>query len=106
MSGMPRYNCDENFRRIKRQKTLKFVVVEGVDDVPIYESVLSYLSKDGVEYDVIHSEGKKNIKKFHDENPSLKNCIYIADKDFDDTRLPMDNVVFLNRYSIENYFFL
>jgi len=105
MSGMPKYNFEENFRRIKRQKKLKFVVVEGVDDVPIYESILSYFIQDEIDYDIIHSEGKKNIKTFHQENPNLENCFYIVDKDFDDTRLPMNNVVFLNRYSIENFFF-
>lgn len=35
MAGIPTYDIEENLRRIDMQRSLKFIVVEGSDDVPI-----------------------------------------------------------------------
>ncbi|MGI2157200.1 DUF4435 domain-containing protein [Shewanella baltica] len=103
MSAFPVYTPDENVLRIRMESEIKFVVVEGVDDVPIYESViLSILPGEGLDnWDVIHVGGKSNIKELIVECNS-NNFICIADKDFDG-KLSSEKVVSLNRYSIENY---
>ncbi|MFQ2284528.1 DUF4435 domain-containing protein [Aeromonas dhakensis] len=104
MSNIPTYNADENLRRIKMQRQLKFIVVEGSDDLPIYESCIqSLLKTDSPEYDVIFAGGKGKIKDFAISN-ACKNAMFIIDKDFNDLELDDERIISLNRYSIENYF--
>lgn len=103
MSSIPTYNIDENFRRISRQKGLAFIVVEGIDDVPIYESCLSYMLPDDAPYDVIHSGGKTAIRDFILNNKNT-NTIFIIDRDFNDIGITDSRIVSLDRYSVENYF--
>ncbi|MGJ8682853.1 DUF4435 domain-containing protein [Paraglaciecola sp.] len=102
MSSIRKYTPEENFRRIKRQKLLSFVVVEGSDDVPIYDSFLSIALADA-DFDVIHSGGKGPIRDFLREFET-NNSIFIVDKDFNDMGIEDDRLVGLSRYSIENYF--
>lgn len=102
MATIKTYSADENMRRLKMQKKLKFVVVEGSDDVPIYESCLMAASNNQ-DFDVIFSGGKKAIRDFLASNKS-HNAIFILDKDFDDISITDDRAIMLNRYSIENYF--
>ena len=40
MSSIPIYTPSENITRVEMEHAIKFVVVEGSDDVPTYESVL------------------------------------------------------------------
>jgi hypothetical protein len=102
MSSLPTYTPEENLRRIKIQK-IKFVVVEGIDDVPIYESFISSIEQSTDEFDVIFAGGKINIRNYI-KNHNPKNAIFIIDKDFNDIEIESDKLVSLNRYSIENYF--
>lgn len=104
MSSLPTYTPSENITRIEMEHAIKFVVVEGSDDIPTYESVLnSYSEKtNSLNWDVVHVGGKTNIKKLVEE-VSSNNYICIADKDFDPV-LNYDNLVTLNRYSIENFY--
>lgn len=103
MPSIPTYNIEENFRRISRQKRLSFVVVEGIDDVPIYESCLASALPDTAQYDVMYSGGKTAIRDYLLSKKSL-NAVFIIDRDFDDLGVTDPRVVSLERYSIENYF--
>ncbi len=105
MSGIPTYDIEENLRRIDMQRSLKFIVVEGGDDVPIYENLVSSATTNEVDFEVIHSGGKPRIKRFITENPNIKNCIFIIDRDFDVLDYECDKLVYLERYSIENFYF-
>ncbi|MBU1390717.1 MAG: DUF4435 domain-containing protein [Gammaproteobacteria bacterium] len=103
MPPLRMYTAEENFRRIRRQKRLKFIVVEGCDDVPIYESCLHSLCGKDTDFDIVYSEGKLRIKKFL-VSSTAANAMFIIDKDFDDIGVIDERLVSLNRYSIENYF--
>ncbi|MCL8167738.1 DUF4435 domain-containing protein [Enterobacter kobei] len=105
MTGIPRYSAEENLRRISRQKRLKFIVVEGAHDMPIYDYVIRCITEDSADFDVIYAGGKVAIQEFLSANNNLTNCLFIVDKDFDDVYLEYENLVYLERYSIENYFF-
>lgn len=101
--SFPVYTPDENITRVQMEKGVNFVVVEGVDDAPIYESVLHSILPDGDfgVWDVVHVGGKTNIKELIDDC-NEGNFICIADKDFDE-KIDADNVINLTRYSIENF---
>ncbi|MBW3775656.1 DUF4435 domain-containing protein [Aeromonas veronii] len=106
MSNIPAYNAEENLRRIKMQRQLKFIVVEGSDDLPIYESCIQSLLKnvsDNSDYDIIFAGGKGKIKEFASSN-AANNVVFIIDKDFNDLELNDNRIISLDRYSIENYF--
>lgn len=102
-SSIPAYTPEENVTRIQMETDIKFIVVEGVDDVPIYESVIhSILPDNDLDFwDVIHVGGKSNIKALI-EHCNSSNFICIADKDFDE-KITSDDVICLPRYSLENF---
>lgn len=102
MTTVRTFSAEENMRRLKMQKKLTFVVVEGSDDVPLYESCLM-MELGEVDFDVIFSGGKKPIEEFLTSHSS-NNAVFIVDKDFDDFSISDERVVSLDRYSIENYF--
>lgn len=103
MEGIPKYTAEENVTRIMMEKSVSFVVVEGVNDTPIYESVIQTIlpEEDIGFWDVVHVDGKNNIKALIDEC-SGSNYICVADKDFD-LAIESDRVINLTRYSIENF---
>ncbi|MFJ4111484.1 DUF4435 domain-containing protein [Pseudomonas sp. NPDC089758] len=103
MGAIPKYNGVENLRRIKMQKSTTFVVVEGVDDVPIYESCLSHMAQDCSKYDIVFTDGKTAIREFLLAHQA-HNAIFIIDRDFQDIEIEDPRLVTLDRYSIENYF--
>lgn len=103
MSAIPKYNGIENLRRIKMQKGTTFVVVEGVDDVPIYESCLSHMAQDCQKYDIVFTDGKSAIREYVKAHKS-QNAIFIIDRDFQDIGVEDPRLIILDRYSIENYF--
>lgn len=103
MSSVIKYNPEENFRRLKRQKKIKFVVVEGSDDLPAFESVLVGMTQNDVDFDIFYSGGKGPIKRFLRENV-VSNSMFIVDKDFDEIDSSLGQIVCLDRYSIENFF--
>lgn len=105
MAGIPTYDIEENLRRIDMQRSLKFIVVEGSDDVPIYENIISSSVNDSIDFEIIHSGGKPRIRSFLNESPDVTNCIFIIDRDFDFLECENTNLVFLERYSIENFYF-
>lgn len=102
MASIRTYNGPENLRRIRMQKTTTFVVVEGSDDVPIYESCLSHMAEGCEKYDVVFAGGKKPIREYVASN-NTANAIFIIDRDFHDIDLHDERIVSLDRYSIENY---
>lgn len=103
MSNFPKYTAEENITRVQMEKDVKFVVVEGLDDLPIYESTIrSMLPEQDLDmWDIVHVGGKTNIKQLI-EDCSHGNFICIADKDFDE-RIENESVINLSRYSIENF---
>lgn len=103
MSSIRKYSGEENLRRIRMQKTLTFIIVEGSDDVPIYESCISSMSPESSNYEVVFSGGKVAIKEYLLSHKTT-NAIFIVDRDFDDLNIADERVVSLERYSIENYF--
>ncbi|WP_340332814.1 DUF4435 domain-containing protein [Pseudomonas sp. LP23] len=103
MGAIPKYNGLENLRRIKMQKAITFVVVEGVDDVPIFESCIGHLAPDCQKYDIVFTDGKSAIREYIKENKS-QNAIFIIDRDFQDIDIEDPRLITLDRYSIENYF--
>jgi hypothetical protein len=103
MVAIRTYTPEENMRRVRRQRGLSFVVVEGCDDVPIYESCLMSLVSDGADFDVVSSGGKTAIRDFL-QSHHTDNSVFIIDKDFNDMGLEDERLVSLDRYSIENFF--
>lgn len=103
MSSIRSYTSEENLRRIKMQKSLTFVIVEGSDDVPIYESCLSSMLPDCTHYDVIYSGGKTAIRNYLQDNKTA-NAVFVIDRDFHDIGIEDKRIVSLDRYSVENYF--
>ena len=102
MGSVRTYNGPENLRRIRMQKSTTFVVVEGSDDVPIYESCLSHMAQGCEKYDVVFAGGKTAIRDYITAN-NTANVIFIIDRDFHDIGLDDDRIISLDRYSIENY---
>lgn len=103
MTSIRKYSGEENLRRIRMQKTLTFIIVEGSDDVPIYESCISSMLPGCSNYDVVFSGGKTAIKNYLLSH-NTKNAIFVIDRDFQDLNIADERVVSLDRYSIENYF--
>ncbi|WP_372822214.1 DUF4435 domain-containing protein [Pseudomonas parafulva] len=103
MGSIRTYNGEENLRRTRMQKSTTFVVVEGSDDVPIYESCLSHMAQECSKYDVVFSGGKTPIRDYIKDHKN-KNVVFIIDRDFQDMDLEDNRIVSLDRYSIENYF--
>ncbi|MBW9235745.1 DUF4435 domain-containing protein [Pseudomonas carnis] len=102
MGSIRTYNGAENLRRIRMQKSTTFVVVEGSDDIPIYESCLSHMAEGCEKYDVVFAGGKTAIKEYVASNRTA-NAIFIIDRDFHDIGLHDERIISLDRYSIENY---
>lgn len=102
MGSIRTYNGPENLRRIRMQKSTTFVVVEGSDDVPIYESCLSHMAQGCEKYDVVFAGGKIPIKDYITSNATI-NAIFIIDRDFHDIGIDDERIIALDRYSVENY---
>jgi hypothetical protein len=103
MPEIPKYSSEENLRRIRMQKKLTFVIVEGSDDVPIYESCLNAMVPECSQYDIVFAGGKTPIRSFLQSNATA-NAIFIIDRDFNDIGLLDERIISLEKYSIENYF--
>ncbi len=84
-----------------------FFYVEDTEQEHLYFNVLSRLFSD-VQFDRIFPlNGKTNLKNHARNNTGDKSKIYIADIDFEDilgTKEELENVFYLNKYSIENFF--
>lgn len=108
MSRAISYTPRENLLRMKMQKKKLFVVVEGEDDIPIYEIALRSIMIDkniSTEFEIIHGGGKGTINEFI-PSYSGDNFKVIFDLDFDYNDKVSDNRVhYLGMYSIENYFY-
>lgn len=105
MSSPLRYTGEENLLRVKMEKHTKFIVVEGIDDVPIYDQVISSTinNQTSSTWMIVHAEGKTKIIDFLNDN-SESNLFCILDKDFDFVDIADPRAIYLDRYSIENYF--
>lgn len=100
------YTAEENLRRIAMDSITKYVLVEGEDDVPLYDNSLqNLLKKDKCDYVILHGGGKSSIIDFIDMN-EIKNTFIIFDRDFDyDFSCKHKDHIILDKYSIENYLF-
>lgn len=81
--------------------------VEDTEQEHLYFNILKRLF-DNVQFDKIFPlHGKTNLKNHANNNLGDKSKVYIADIDFEDileTKEEIENVFYLNKYSIENYF--
>lgn len=84
-----------------------YFYVEDTEQEHLYFNILKRLFDD-VQFDKIFPlHGKTNLKNHAKNNLGDKSKIYIADIDFEDileTKEEIENVFYLNKYSIENYF--
>lgn len=96
------YTPDENILRIKMDKNTKYVVLEGVDDIPKYENALKHVDFN-FDFQPIALGCKNNVLKLLDKTTN-NNFVAIVDFDFGDHSLRSDSrLLSLTRYSIENY---
>lgn len=105
MPARPQFTPQEKLRQISRRPSTRFVIVEGVDDVPAYSALFCSVVSPDVEsqWEIIQVEGKRNVIGFLNQY-SGSNVRFIVDKDFDVTVLSDDRLIILSRYSLENYF--
>lgn len=108
MESLPKYTAEENIRRIMMEDGSKFILVEGEDDVHLYEASIKMMlvGREGaVEFIPVFGGGKTKISEFVQQTEQT-NFIAILDRDFDISTPIMDQrVIYLDKYSIENYFF-
>jgi len=100
------FTADENLTRIIIDADTKYILVEGEDDVPIYDNIMiSNRDVISCDYVVVHGGGKDIIKEFIcTSRPS--NVFAIFDRDFDyEFRIDFEKYIILEKYSIENYMF-
>ncbi|TLU61227.1 DUF4435 domain-containing protein [Thalassotalea litorea] len=105
MSSRPQFSIDEKLRQVRRRPSTKFVIVEGVDDVPAYSALFCSVLSPGSEHqwEVFQVKGKTNVINFL-ESYTGNNVRYIVDRDFDPIASQDERLVTLARYSLENYF--
>jgi hypothetical protein len=80
--------------------------VEDEDQESLYKEILSKLIPEVRFVKVFPLNGKPNLLKHAATNSSTRKSVYLADKDFDDLlkkKIPLNNIIYLERYSIENY---
>jgi len=108
MKKLLKFTGEENLIRIKMQKNTKFIVVEGEDDIPIYETIFnSHVIERNldIDFEVVYCGGKSKIINFA-KLYSKNNFMAILDLDFDFNNKIVDHrLKYLEAYSIENYFF-
>ncbi|MDR8522653.1 DUF4435 domain-containing protein [Shewanella fidelis] len=104
-SRRPTFTYQETLRSIKRRPDTKFVIVEGVDDVPAYCSIFQITvgSASSKQWEVFKADGKISVIDFL-KSYSGDNVRFIVDKDFDQNSSKDQRLMTLGRYSIENYF--
>jgi hypothetical protein len=82
--------------------------VEDKDQEHFYYNILKNLFPDIQFNKIFPLNGKKNVKDDAKLNIGVKTKVYIADLDFDDIlecKEEIENVFYLEKYSIENYLF-
>ncbi|MDH5561902.1 MAG: DUF4435 domain-containing protein [Deltaproteobacteria bacterium] len=108
MRKVLKYTGEENLIRIKMQSNTKFILVEGEDDLPIYENIFhshAHDSKVEFDFEVTFGGGKSNINDFI-KSYKKNNFSVVLDLDFDHSeKISDERVCYLDRYSIENYFY-
>ncbi|MEZ7902120.1 MAG: DUF4435 domain-containing protein [Flavobacteriales bacterium] len=84
-----------------------YFYVEDTEQEHLYFNIFKRLFPD-ISFDKIFPlNGKANVKNHAKDNIGDKSKVYIADIDFDDilnNKEEIENVFYLNKYSIENYF--
>lgn len=99
------YTPEENLNRVLMDRHTKYIVVEGDDDVPKYESTIKHLGQGLMDFEPVFLGGKEKIKSLL-ERTTNNNFIAIVDKDFNEHVMPNDSrLIILSRYSIENFIF-
>ncbi len=108
MSKLISYTGEENLMRIKMQKRTKFILIEGEDDIPIYESIFNssaFEKNINIDFEITFGGGKPKILDFI-KRYQKKNFKAILDLDFDYNEKIVDSrTIYLDCYSLENYFF-
>ncbi len=112
------FNLNEIYIQSIMTKTAT-IIVEGVEDVPVYDAICNRLDKN---YDVIaienieeYSEGSDNVidamdivmEMDHSQHNPNNYIVGVIDKDVRDYRneIPKNNLIFmLNQYSVESHF--
>ncbi|MED4212668.1 DUF4435 domain-containing protein [Priestia megaterium] len=87
------------------------IFVEDTDRGNIYETIFQKLLDESINFDNIYlSGGKKGVKEYYElylKNPTVPS-IFLVDLDYDDIhqhkKINDVNFIYLDRYSIENYF--
>lgn len=100
-SVLPKFDIDAKVIRI---------YVEGKDDVPFWQNVLSEIIPDDYSLVVDEQGGAKNIYSLLDEIQDRQTFIAALDSEYDDiiqdkTRYKNKLTIFTKRHSIENYLF-
>lgn len=109
MPSFPEYTAEENLLRILMDKNTRYLLVEGPFDMPIFSEIVSIIvdkNRSITEPVTVYGGGKNIILEWNKYyNP--KNTAIILDMDFDHQTLELesDNIIPLQKYSIENYFF-
>jgi hypothetical protein len=108
MKKILQYTGEENLLRIKMQRNTKFILVEGEDDIPTYETIFnSHVIEQNlaVDYEIVYGGGKSKINSFA-QSYGKNNFRAILDLDFDyHNKINDYRLKYLEAYSIENYYF-
>jgi len=96
------YTPDENINRIMMDRNTKYLVLEGVDDIPKYESAIKQIDVE-LDFQPIALGCKNKVLSLLSQVRNT-NFVAIVDLDFDQVQMPTDSrLLTLKRYSIENY---
>ncbi|MEH0667094.1 DUF4435 domain-containing protein [Vibrio scophthalmi] len=109
MISEPIFTPEESLLCIEMESHNDFILVEGPFDISVYSHIYEYycaINKLDANKIVVQGGGKTNIIDWM-PTTSATNYIAVLDMDFDNHiyRTAHPNVIELNRYSIENYFF-
>lgn len=99
-----------NLARMRERSPYSLVIVmEGKDDLPVYEAWLKRI-QDGLKWEPMIAQGKGKVLEFRDlirrDKTGIGACTYfIVDHDYDGLRSSVedDDIYVLPAYSVENY---
>lgn len=109
MISQPIFTPEESLLCIEMESHNSFILVEGPFDIAVYSHIYDrYCDFNNIDSEkiVVQGGGKTNIIDWM-STVSANNYVAVLDMDFDDHMYAKahSNILELNRYSIENYFF-